>query len=174
MVKKRRVYEIVARGRHGDGQQEAVPDGVRGAGRAVNERGECEANFADIMRLVEAFHDKFGAPKPRTVSAPSAERRTLREALVREEFEELRAELLPWNPRLTPSNPAKVTKEACDLIYVVLGTLIEFGVTPAQFELAFRAVHESNMAKEGGATRADGKILKPEGWEPPNIEECLK
>jgi len=29
--------------------------------------------------------------------------------------------------------------------------------------------HASNMAKEGGKTRADGKVLKPEGWRPPDI-----
>jgi predicted HAD superfamily Cof-like phosphohydrolase len=30
------------------------------------------------------------------------------------------------------------------------------------------------MAKAGGPTRADGKKLKPEGWEPPRIKEMLK
>jgi len=29
--------------------------------------------------------------------------------------------------------------------------------------------HASNMAKEGGKTRADGKVPKPEGWRPPDI-----
>jgi predicted HAD superfamily Cof-like phosphohydrolase len=35
-------------------------------------------------------------------------------------------------------------------------------------------VRRTNMAKTGGAKRADGKLLKPEGWEPPRIRECLE
>lgn len=34
-------------------------------------------------------------------------------------------------------------------------------------------VHRTNMAKVGGKTRADGKILKPDGWQPPRIQELL-
>ena len=40
----------------------------------------------------------------------------------------------------------------------------------------FRLVHAANMAKRDPQTgvfnkRADGKILKPAGWQPPNVEE---
>jgi predicted HAD superfamily Cof-like phosphohydrolase len=58
----------------------------------------------------------------------------------------------------------------CDVIYVICGTAVEFGIDLAPF---FAEVHRTNMAKEGGATRADGKILKPEGWQPPRIAEML-
>lgn len=37
----------------------------------------------------------------------------------------------------------------------------------------FEEVHRTNMLKVGGPTRADGKILKPEGWQPPRIRELL-
>jgi hypothetical protein len=29
------------------------------------------------------------------------------------------------------------------------------------------------MAKQGGAMRADGKLLKPEGWLPPDLAPIL-
>ena len=59
----------------------------------------------------------------------------------------------------------------CDSIYVLLGAALELGIniTPLWDE-----VQRTNMAKEGGAIREDGKILKPEGWKPPVISRLLK
>ena len=42
----------------------------------------------------------------------------------------------------------------------------------------FKLVHGANMAKRDPSTgkfikRADGKIIKPKGWKPPNVEEEL-
>jgi predicted HAD superfamily Cof-like phosphohydrolase len=39
----------------------------------------------------------------------------------------------------------------------------------------WKEVHRSNMAKlEGGVRkREDGKILKPEGWTPPDVEGVM-
>ena len=34
-------------------------------------------------------------------------------------------------------------------------------------------VHRTNMAKEGGGSRTDGKIMKPAGWQPPDIAGLL-
>ena len=59
----------------------------------------------------------------------------------------------------------------CNLQYVTVGAAIEFGVNIQPF---FDEVHRANMAKVGGATRADGKTLKPPGWQPPRIEELLR
>lgn len=56
-------------------------------------------------------------------------------------------------------------------LYVVFGTAIEFGVDLTPF---FAEVHRTNMLKVGGATRADGKILKPDGWEPLRIAMMLE
>lgn len=57
-----------------------------------------------------------------------------------------------------------------DLLYVTLGACVSFGIdiTPV-----FEEIHKSNMAKLGGPKRADGKQLKPEGWQPPDIESIL-
>lgn len=59
----------------------------------------------------------------------------------------------------------------CDVLYVVFGTAVDFGIDLAPF---FDEVHRTNMAKKDGKIRAsDGKRLKPEGWKPPRIKEML-
>ena len=54
-----------------------------------------------------------------------------------------------------------------DLDYVIEGARLEFGVDG---EPIADAIHTANMLKSTGPRRADGKILKPEGWQPPDIE----
>lgn len=58
-----------------------------------------------------------------------------------------------------------------DLLYVVYGAAIAFGI---DIRPVFDEVHRSNMAKVGGPTRADGKILKPEGWKPPDVKGIIE
>lgn len=59
----------------------------------------------------------------------------------------------------------------CDLLYVTLGAAVRLGIDIEPF---FAEVQQANMAKVGGDTRPDGKILKPEGWQPPDIEGVLE
>lgn len=59
---------------------------------------------------------------------------------------------------------------ALDSIYVISGLLTAVGVKGTPI---WSAIHRANMAKTGGATREDGKVLKPEGWKHPNIAEYL-
>jgi predicted HAD superfamily Cof-like phosphohydrolase len=47
----------------------------------------------------------------------------------------------------------------------VYGAAIESGVDLGPF---FDEVHFANMRKTNGGVRGDGKILKPEGWRPPD------
>lgn len=54
----------------------------------------------------------------------------------------------------------------CDLLYVTYGAAVEFGIDLEPF---WDEVHRTNMAKAGGPTRDDGKVMKPEGWTPPDI-----
>ncbi len=58
----------------------------------------------------------------------------------------------------------------CDLKYVVEGTFEAFGVDGEPF---WDEVHRSNMMKVNGPRRADGKILKPADWTPPDIAGVL-
>lgn len=61
-------------------------------------------------------------------------------------------------------------KELCDLLYVTLGGAVAFGVDIAPL---FAEVHASNMKKTTGPVRADGKRLKPPGWQPPDVKGLL-
>ena len=65
-------------------------------------------------------------------------------------------------------------KEACDLVYVVLGTFVEFGW---DFDEAFKRVHESNMSKldaEGKPIyREDGKVLKGPNYHKPDLSDLI-
>ena len=63
-----------------------------------------------------------------------------------------------------------------DILVVTIGALHSIGV---DIEGAWEEVHGSNMAKIDPTTgkvirREDGKILKPEGWQPPNLKQHLR
>jgi predicted HAD superfamily Cof-like phosphohydrolase len=59
----------------------------------------------------------------------------------------------------------------CDLLAVVYGSAVTWGVDLAPF---WDEVHKTNMLKQGGLKRADGKRLKPPGWKPPELEPILE
>jgi len=63
-------------------------------------------------------------------------------------------------------------KGIADLLFESFWTLALMNV---RVEPLFAEVHRTNMAKEGtDNTRHDGKILKPPGWKPPDLERLLK
>lgn len=109
---------------------------------------------------VRAFHEKFGCTVGTT---PEMRDYRLRRALIMEEGNETVEAL--WRNDLPG-----IAKELCDLLYVALGTAVACGI---DLQPVWDRVHASNMAKEGGATREDGKILKPAGWVPPDVEGAL-
>ena len=63
---------------------------------------------------------------------------------------------------------AEVADGLADLIYVAVGAALELGIPLAA---VWAEVHRSNMAKVRPPIRVreDGKILKPEGWTPPDV-----
>lgn len=65
----------------------------------------------------------------------------------------------------------EVVDGLCDVIYVALGTAEACGV---DLEPHFAAVHASNLSKIGSGRDINGKIVKPEGWTPPDICGILK
>ncbi len=96
----------------------------------------------------------------------------LRSDLIEEEFEEVQAELYPDD--LKP-NKKKLTKELADLMYVVIGTAVAFGLP---LEEVFEAVHKNNMTKvhpDGTIRRReDGKILKPDTFKELDLTPFFK
>lgn len=63
-----------------------------------------------------------------------------------------------------------------DLVYVGLNGAAKTG---SDFDRVFNLVHDSNMKKVDPATgkvlrREDGKVIKPDGWTPPDILSEIK
>lgn len=120
-----------------------------------------ERDVVDMISDVREFHERFGVPildKPQLTT-----RCGLRMALCGEEHEELITAIYGGDLEATADAIA-------DCLYVLIGTAHEFGIP---LEAVWREVHAANMRKIGGATREDGKILKPNGWVAPNIAAAL-
>jgi hypothetical protein len=106
------------------------------------------------------------------IAFPSDERCSLREDLGDEEWGELVA-------ALHRRDMIEVADGIVDDIYVLVGMAIELGLP---LHALWNEVQRSNMAKavlqpDGSyrvVRRADGKILKPEGWTPPDIAGVLR
>ena len=61
-------------------------------------------------------------------------------------------------------------KELCDVVYVLKGTAVSFGLN---FDTAYNLVHKSNMSKYPFTKCEHGKILKGKNYKPPVLEECV-
>jgi predicted HAD superfamily Cof-like phosphohydrolase len=117
-----------------------------------------------VQEDVEKFHRALDVPVATTPRLPEKDRLELRATLIAEEARETVIAL-----RL--GDFLEAVDGLCDLLCVVYGTAAEMGVDLAPF---WNEVQRANMAKQGGPTRADGKKLKPEGWQPPDHVEVLQ
>jgi predicted HAD superfamily Cof-like phosphohydrolase len=102
---------------------------------------------------------------------PTPQLLDFRTSLITEEFDEtIDAMLQLKRPDLTPHQRmywmSEVADGVVDLIYVLIGTTLSLGI---DIEEVWDEVHRANLAKTDGPIREDGKRLKPEGWEPPNV-----
>lgn len=124
------------------------------------------------QRAVQDFHEAMDLTTNPLPLVPGKNVVTLRRDLIAEEVKELDEELFWLGIVNTPANylPA-IAKEMADVLYVVIGTAVSFGI---DLEPVFAAVHESNMRKVGGPVGENGKRLKPEGWQPPDIAAVLE
>lgn len=117
---------------------------------------------------VKAFHDACDIPTMPWPQLPALARQELRAKLIKEEVKET-------IHAIETGNLAKIADGLADIIYVVCGTALEYGIPLHE---VWRAVQRSNMAKvcpETGKVirRADGKILKPDGWQEPDFAAIL-
>lgn len=111
-----------------------------------------------MVENVYQFHKALGHPTGVWWS-----RSQLRLDLVEEELKELR-------DAVEQRNKVEAADAIGDLLYVVLGAAIEWGVP---INAVFAEIHRSNMTKAGGEKREDGKSLKPSWYDPPNIRGVL-
>jgi predicted HAD superfamily Cof-like phosphohydrolase len=117
----------------------------------------------DPQAMVEEFHRKFDIAVAAGPTLPEEGTRQLRVRLIQEEFDELKE-------AMTAQDLAGVAKELADLLYVVYGTAVSYGV---DMDPVFREVHRSNLSKVGGYKRADGKWVKPPSYSPAQVEALL-
>ncbi len=118
----------------------------------------------DEQAMVEEFHRKFSIVAQATPTDLNEETKRLRVRLIDEEFDELKESM-------AGGDLAAVAKEMADLLYVVYGTAVSYGI---DMDPVFREVHRSNMSKVGGYKREDGKWVKPATYSPARIEPILE
>lgn len=136
---------------------------------------------------VKEFHEIFGHPVADRPTAIADGRTTLRLALILEEalelagamgffpgeVEEAVTKMLSYGP-VVEGNLVGIADALGDIEYVVNGAALEHGI---DLPAVVSEIHRSNMTKLGPdgkpIYREDGKILKGEGYEPPNLESVL-
>lgn len=121
----------------------------------------------EAMEQVRKFHQSFDIPVGTGFGDWHSEVRELRRALLQEEFDEyISAERM--------DDVVELADALADVVVIICGTALSYGIPLAE---VFDEVMRTNMAKLGPdgkpIRRADGKVLKPEGWSPPNIHRIL-
>ncbi len=116
---------------------------------------------------VQEFHRAFGQQVATVPTLANDDVMNLRINLIDEELTELET-------AIHDNDIVEVADALTDLAYVVYGMADIYGI---DLDACFRCVHESNMAKLGPdgkpIFRADGKILKPDGWTKPDLATVL-
>ena len=118
----------------------------------------------EAQKMVREFHREFDIHVAERPSVPDAKTMVLRERLIQEEFDELKE-------AMKAGNLPGIAKELADLLYVVYGTAVSYGIDMAP---VFREVQRSNMSKVGGYKREDGKWVKPPTYSPARIAPILE
>ena len=117
----------------------------------------------EAQQMVLKFHKEFDIHIAETPSIPDEKTQALRVRLIQEEFDELKE-------AFKKNDLPHIAKELADLLYVVYGTAISYGI---DMEPVFQEVQRSNMSKVGGYKREDGKWVKPATYSPANIAPIL-
>jgi predicted HAD superfamily Cof-like phosphohydrolase len=122
-----------------------------------------ESMMDDAQAMVAAFHRLFEIVGHDVPTELDERTKALRVRLIHEEFEELK-------DAMAQGDLAAVAKEMADLLYVVYGTAVSYGINMSP---VFQEVHRSNMTKVGGHKREDGKWVKPATYSPAQITPIL-
>ena len=121
--------------------------------------------------MTNPFKDstKFMTACEQTVTGMNDDQFRMYSNLITEEYNELQT-------ALANKDAVETLDALTDILVVTIGAMNSMG---ADGEGAWREVMATNFAKidrQLGKVRRrdDGKILKPEGWEPPNLAKFLK
>ncbi|AKZ58530.1 Putative secreted protein [Streptomyces ambofaciens ATCC 23877] len=118
--------------------------------------------------LVRAFHRAFGLDTRSTPAEVAPDLAAHRGELLAEEAAEV-AEVSVRGPL------DRLAHELADVVYVAYGTALVHGI---DLDEVIAEVHRSNMTKVGPdgqvSRRADGKVLKGEYYEAPDVSGVLR
>ncbi len=122
--------------------------------------------------MTNPFRDqeKFMRACDQSVEGWNQEQFNLYVNLIDEEYNEELKEAI------TNCDPVEIVDALTDILVVTIGALHSMG---ADAEGAWKEVMRTNFAKIDKDTgkvrkREDGKVLKPLGWEPPNLKEFVE
>ncbi len=114
--------------------------------------------------MTDVFKDqaRFMRACDQTVGEVNYQQKMLYTRLIEEEFKELKE----------ANNQVEELDALIDILVVTVGAIHSMG---ADGEGAWNEVMRTNFAKIDSATgkvrkREDGKVLKPGGWQPPNLK----
>ena len=122
-----------------------------------------------IVKALLEFNQAFEIPKLDNPGLGSNELIELRIKLLTEEVEE-------YAEAARNGDMVEILDALADIGYILAGTIINHGMQDI-YDEAFNEVHRSNMAKLVGGKvirREDGKVLKPKGWQPPQLAQFLE
>ena len=122
--------------------------------------------MVDEQRKVHEFHLRVGAPVHDRPTWPGDDVHRMRVGMIEEELAEFR------NAGEAHSL-ALVADALGDLLYVVYGAAVEYGI---DLEPVFQAIHTSNLSKcdPQAIRRPDGKVLKGANYAAPKIKELVE
>ena len=127
--------------------------------------------MTNYLELVKEFHQAFGCHISEELGFPEQSIINLRSDLIFEEAYEFEQEI-PYEAN--EGDIVKTAKELADILYVVFGTALAFGIP---IDSVFEEVHKSNMSKldqsRKPVLRADGKVLKSKYYQEPNLYPVL-
>lgn len=120
------------------------------------------------QQMVQAFHEKAGAVINHRPTEPEGDTAKLRYNLI---YEELREYVEALDKPVGSVDLVEIADAIGDLLYVVLGTAVSFGI---DIEPIFNEIHRSNMSKFiDGYRREDGKWMKGPSYSPANLKPII-
>ena len=124
----------------------------------------------DLIKDIDQFHKKFGFEKNEKVGIPD------NNELVNFRTSFLMEELAEYTQAITKKDAAGALDALVDIVYIALGTAWLFNLP---FDKAWNEVQKANMSKVRAKSKSKKRgtafdVIKPKGWEAPNIERIVE
>lgn len=128
---------------------------------------QMESTMNPMQKSLKEWCERFGDYDADRISNPPYHVQTLRRNLMKEELSEVLQ-------AMDSGNVVNVAAELADLLYVVFGTAVAYGV---DMQPVFDEIHRANMSKlnpDGSVTKNEyGKIIKPPTYRPADVASVI-